>query len=332
MMNCHPQFDRSRLCLLPLKDRRHDLSLSNTLPLRRASAVSQEFTRVASEIIQANRQKSSVVLMMGAHVLRSGVQHFLIDMMERGYLNCLAVNGAFAIHDFEFALIGATTESVALYIKEGYFGLWQETGHINEIVTWAWQQKLGLGEAIGYTIEEEKLPYRNISVLANAYRLGIPVTVHVAIGCDITHEHPNFDGAAYGGTSYIDFLRLASVLESLEGGVVMNLGSAVMAPEVYLKALSMARNVARQKGRKISNITTLVCDLLELPLNYQEEPSKENPAYYYRPWKSMLVRTVADGGKSFYFKGRHRETVPQLWTALLDSNINNFHTPNSVTR
>jgi hypothetical protein len=319
MTNRYPQFDRSRLCLLPLEGRRHDLFLSSTLPLRKASAVNQEFTRVAYEIIEANKHKSSVVLMMGAHVLRSGVQLFLIDMMERGYLNCLAVNGAFAIHDYEFALIGATTESVALYIKEGYFGLWQETGQINEIVTWAWQQKMGLGEAVGHAIEEKKLPYREISVLANAHRLGIPVTVHVSIGCDITHDHPNFDGAAYGGTSYIDFLRLASVLESLEGGVVMNFGSAVMAPEVYLKALSMARNVARQKGQKISNITTLVCDLLELPPNYHEEPSKEDPAYYYRPWKTMLVRTVADGGKSFYFKGRHRETVPQLWTALLDA-------------
>ena len=318
MMNRWPQFDRARLYLLPLEDRLHDLSLSSTLPLLKASAVKQEFTKIASEIIEANKKKSSVVLMMGAHVLRSGVQHFLIDMMERGYLNCIAVNGAFAIHDFELALIGATTESVALYIKEGYFGLWRETGHINEIVTWAWQQKMGLGEAVGYAIEEEKLPYRETSILANAYRLGIPVTVHVAIGCDITHEHPNFDGAAYGGTSYIDFLRLASILESLEGGVVMNFGSAVMAPEVYLKALSMARNVARQEGRRISNITTLVCDLLELPPNYHDEPPKENPAYYYRSWKTMLVRTVADGGKSFYFKGRHKETVPQLWTALVN--------------
>ncbi len=318
MINRYPQFDRSRLCLLPLEDRRHDFSLSSTLPLLRTSAVNQEFTKIASEIIKANKQKSSVVLMMGAHVLRSGVQHFLIDMMERGYLNCLAVNGAFAIHDFELALIGATTESVVLYIKEGHFGLWQETGHINEIVAWAWQQKMGLGEAVGYAIEEENLPYREISILANAHRLGIPVTVHVAIGCDITHEHPNFDGAAYGGTSYIDFLRLASILESLEGGVVMNFGSAVMAPEVYLKALSMARNVARQKGQQISSITTLVCDLLELPPNYHDEPPKEDPAYYYRPWKTMLVRTVADGGKSFYFKGHHRETIPQLWTALVN--------------
>lgn len=319
MKNCYPQFDRSRLCLLPLRDRCHDLSLSKTLPLSKASVVNQVFTNTASEIIKANKNRSSVVLMMGAHVLRSGVQHFLIDMMERGYLNCISVNGAFAIHDYEFALVGATTESVGLYIKEGYFGLWQETGHINEIVSWAWEQKMGLGEAIGYAIQKEELHYRKFSILANAHRLGIPVTVHVAIGCDITHEHPNFDGAAYGGTSYIDFLRLASVLESLGGGVVMNFGSAVMAPEVYLKALSMARNVARQNGQKISNITTLVCDLLELPLNYQEEPLKEDPGYYYRPWKTMLVRTVADCGRSFYFKGLHKETIPQLWTALINS-------------
>jgi len=138
----------------------------------------------------------------------------------------------------------------------------------------------------------------------------------VGIGYDIVHEFPNCDGAAYGATSYTDFLRFAKILESLEGGVVMNFGSAVMAPEIFLKALSMVRNVARQEGRQICHFTTLVCDLLNLPDNYHEEPSKDNPYYYFRPWKTMLVRTVADGGESFYVKGHHAESIPALWTAI----------------
>ena len=316
MKNRHSQFDRSRLLLLPLEVRRHNLSISDILPLQEATDIDHYLKIIASDIIKANKNKSSVVLMMGAHVLRAGVQRYLIDMMKKGYLSCLAVNGAFVIHDFEFALIGATTESVATYIKEGHFGLWQETGRINEIVSWAWREQRGLGESVGYVIDQEQFPHRDISVLANAHRLGIPVTVHVGIGYDITHEHPNFDGAAYGGTSYIDFLRLAKIFESLEGGVVMNFGSAVMAPEVYLKALSMVRNVARQKGQTINHFTTLVCDLAELPENYLEEASAEDSTYYYRPWKTMLIRTVAEGGKSFYVRGHHRETIPQLWTAL----------------
>jgi len=137
----------------------------------------------------------------------------------------------------------------------------------------------------------------------------------VGIGYDILHEIPNW--AAYGAASYTDFLRFAKVLESLEGGVVMNFGSAVMAPEIFLKALSMVRNVARQ----ICHFTTLVCDLIDLPDNYREEASKDNPYYYFRPWKTMLVRTVADGGESFYVKGRHSETIPALWTAINEFDV-----------
>jgi len=236
--------------------------------------------------------------------------------MERGYLSCIAINGAGVIHDFEFALIGATTENVAHYIREGYFGLWEETGRINDIVTLAAKNNVGLGEAVGHVIEEERFPYRDISILAAGYRLCIPVTVHVGVGYDIVHQFPNCDGAAYGKTSYIDFLKFTKALESLEEGVVMNFGSAVMAPEIYLKALSMVRNVARQEGRRICHFTTLVCDLVDLPDNYHNEPSKDNPYYYFRPWKTMLSRTVADGGKSFYVQGRHAETIPDLRNAI----------------
>ena len=312
-------FDRDRLHIRPLAEREHLLDLSCILPLSPCLPAAGGFMEVAKSIRKARDQGSAVVLMMGAHVLRSGVQKYLIDMMEQGYLNGIAVNGAVIIHDYEFSLIGATTESVARYIRTGQFGLWQETGRINDIVTQAAQNGEGLGEAVGKVIEEESFPHRNISILAAAYRLGIPVTAHIGIGYDITHEHPNFDGASYGATSYRDFLKLVSIVERLEDGVVMNFGSAVMGPEIFLKALAMARNAAFQEKKEIRRFVTLVCDLADLPETYQKEPCRSNPKYYFRPWKTLLARTVSDGGESFYVQGDHRETVPQLWTAITKS-------------
>jgi len=310
------EFDRSRLKLAPLSGRKNNLTLRDILPLERHSIVRETFKTVASRIVTAKINNAALILMMGAHVFRSGVQRYIIDLMENGCLSCIATNGAGVIHDYEFALIGATTESVADYIRDGSFGLWQETGRINDIVSAAAKDKMGLGEGVGRVIEEEKFPNRDISILAAGYRLGIPVTVHVGIGYDIVHEHPNCDGAAYGQTSYTDFLRFTKLLELLEGGVVMSFGSAVMGPEVFLKVLAMVRNVAYQEGRHISQFTTLVCDIKSLPKNYHQEPSYNNPDYYFRPWKTMLVRTVADGGESFYVRGHHAETIPQLWTAI----------------
>jgi hypothetical protein len=314
------EFDTSRLKLLPLAQREHDVHLGSILPLKPVSEVAPLFSTMGSRIVNARRNpsSSSVVLMMGAHVLRTGVQRYLIDLIERGYITCVALNGAGVIHDFELALIGATTESVARYIKDGRFGMWNETGRINDIVRRGAKDGLGLGEALGQAIELEDFPHREISILAAGYRLRIPITVHVGIGYDIVHQYPNCDGAAYGATSYTDFLRFAGALEALDGGVVMNFGSAVMAPEVYLKALSMVRNVARQEGRQITNFSTLVCDLKSLPNNYACEASRDDPSYYFRPWKTMLVRTVADGGEGLYYQGTHRETIPQLWTAVMD--------------
>jgi hypothetical protein len=213
-------------------------------------------------------------------------------------------------------MAGETTESVALYIKDGRFGLWTETGVLNDVVAEGAKLGMGLGESVGREIWEKGYPNRDISVFAAGYRLGIPVTVHVGIGYDIIHHLPNFNGAAYGETSYRDFLRFAHVLESLEGGVLMNFGSSVMAPEVYLKALSMVRNVARQEGRTVSRFTTLVCDLQDLPEDYSGEADKGTAGYYFRPWKTMLVRTVADGGESFYKRMDHRHSFPVLWSAL----------------
>lgn len=310
------EFNREQLNIKPLEERTHDLDISAIRVLEKIEKPYPSITKVANRIQKAKTSGSAVILMMGGHVIRSGVQRYIIDMMEKGYLSCIAMNGAGMIHDFEFALIGATTESVATYIQEGQFGLWKETGRINDIINDAYRHNLGMGEAIGKAIAEGEFPYKDISILAAGYRLQIPITVHVGIGYDIIHEHPNCNGAATGATSYKDFLRFAKIVENLEGGVVMNFGSAVMAPEIFLKALSMARNIAHQENRVIKHFTTLVCDLHPLPQNFNQEPSKGDPSYYFRPWKTMLVRTVADGGESFYVQGRHSETIPALWSSI----------------
>ena len=310
------EFLRSRIKTRPLAERINDLDLRAILPLQSFSPIPLGIRETARRIKAAQKAEASIILMMGGHVLRSGVQKYLIDLMEKKMISCLSMNGAGVIHDYEFALIGKTTESVAKYIQEGQFGLWEETGRINDIINEAFSANLGMGEAIGRFILEGSFPRKDISLLAAGYRLHIPVTVHVGIGYDIIHAHPNCDGAATGATSYRDFLRFAAQVQKLEGGVVMNFGSAVMAPEVFLKALSMARNVARQSGEGIRHFTTLVCDLHPLPEDFHREPKRDSPAYYFRPWKTMLVRTVAEGGQSFYLNGPHAETVPALWSAL----------------
>ncbi|MDP2939761.1 MAG: deoxyhypusine synthase family protein [Candidatus Omnitrophota bacterium] len=311
-------FKRKSLNVKPLSERHHDLDLNviSELSVETNHKIVKTFRNIAQQIIIAKKKNASIILMMGGHVIRSGVQRFIIDLMERGYISCIAMNGSGIIHDFEFALVGATTESVARYIKKGQFGLWKETGKINDYINEGYKNGLGMGEALGKVILEGDFPYKDVSLLCTGYRLKIPVTVHVGIGYDIIHEHPNCNGAATGATSYQDFLYFAKIVQNLENGVVMNFGSAIMAPEVFLKALSMARNVAHQKGKSINRFATLVCDLYELPDKFNKEPDKNNVSYYFRPWKTMLVRTVAEGGKSFYIKGKHAQTLPALWQAI----------------
>jgi hypothetical protein len=318
-MSRYPLFDRALLRLNPLSERQHDLTIEVVLPLRPVPVIDQAFNLVGASIVSAKNQGAARILMMGAHVLRKGCQLYIIDLLRKGFISCLAVNGAVAIHDYELALIGATTESVAKYIRNGQFGLWRETGKLNDIVSDAAKKGLGAGEAIGRAIWESSFPHKKLSVLAAAWAYGVPVTVHVGIGNDIIAEHPNFDGEAWGKASYTDFLIFTHEAVSLEGGVVMNFGSAVMAPEVYLKALAMVRNASGGEVGNIAKITTLVCDLHDLPQNVTEEAPKNSAAYYFRPWKTMLVRTVADGGQGLYVKGDHSQTMPQLWTACLQA-------------
>lgn len=315
------QFDRSLLKLKPLSEREHDLTRDCFIyphsPYERCADPALPI--LADRIRTASRNGRSVVLMLGAHVLRSGAGPLLIDLMQRGLVSHIALNGAGAIHDYEFALIGQTCESVARYVRSGEFGLWMESGNINTAAVEAQREGIGLGEAIGRRIVVERFPFAETSVLAAGYRLRVPVTVHVAIGQDIIHEHPNFDGAATGAASYADFLVFTQAVSGLEGGVLLSVGTAVMGPEVYLKALSMARNVAMQEGRTIRHFTTGVFDLVSLDADalHQEAP-KTTATYYFRPCKTILVRTVADGGESHYVQGDHRLTVPTLYHLILE--------------
>ena len=321
MQSKYPVFDRSRLRIRPLLERDHDMDMGYLLQLEEQveeadSDLRDSLALVAPRLTPA--RPGARILMMGAHVIKSGVSRQVIDLLKRGAFTHVAMNGAGAIHDFELARIGATTESVARYIRTGEFGLWDDTGILNDWAVDAARLGLGLGENFGRRILEERFPYREVSILAHAYELGIPVTLHVGVGYDITHEHPNCQGAAYGEGSYRDFLIFARTVEDLEGGIMVSLGSVIMGPEVYLKALAMARNVARQEGRRIADFMTAVFDLVPIQGNVHKELPKTDPGYYFRPHKTILVRTVADGGQSLYIRGDHRVTVPALRRAVID--------------
>ena len=312
------QFDRSKLDILPLEERIHDVDLQKVLLYPGGDIPEFEHPALqplAEAVIRARRENNATVLMMyGAHVIRTGNALYMIELMKRGLVTHFATNGAGSIHDFELAMIGHTCESVAKYISEGQFGLWKETGLINDIIVQGAKEGLGWGESVGRYIWENNFPYREQSVLAMGYHLQVPCTVHIGIGNDIINEHPNADGAAMGKCSYTDFLIYAKSIENLEHGVFLNFGSAVAGPEVYLKALAMARNVAKQENRKISDFKTAVFDIQGITDadDYSAAPPKSDPRYYFRPWKTILARTVADGGESFYVCGEHNRTLPNL--------------------
>lgn len=315
------EFDRSRLKIRPLAERTHDLHFDHWLQLTDPAPpfTHPDLAVLKQRLTKAKENGSARILMMGAHLLRAGVNRHLIELIRGGWIDHIAMNGAGIIHDYELARIGATTESVARYIRTGEFGLWTETGELNEVIDSASRNGLGLGEAAGELIARSTFPHRDLSVAAAAWREDVPLTVHAGIGYDIIHEHPNCNGAALGDASYRDFLIFASTIERLEGGVLLNFGSAIMGPEVYLKALAMARNVARQEGRSVTHFATAVFDIVPIGGDFHRELAKTDPGYYFRPHKTMLVRTVADGGESFYFCGNHRATFPALYRILMES-------------
>ena len=333
-MTTYKIFDRSRLRIKPLSKRESDLSINSFLNLdsNYTKIEHPDFGSIARDILDARKNKSSVMLIMGAHVIKAGVSRYIIDLMEKDFITHVAMNGAGPIHEFELAMKGQTTESVARYIKTGEFGLWRETGKLNDIIKHTKRKGMGMGEGIGKFIEESSYRFKDISILAAGWRLKIPVTVHVGIGYDIIYEHPNCDGAAMGETSYRDFLIFANSVENLEGGVVLCFGTAVMGPEIFLKALAMARNVSADGRRvagsrrmaamnvsgSINRFSVAVFDIVRIDGDFRKQPDKTNPQYYYRPWKTLLVRTVAGGGKSYYICGDHSATVPSLYHSVTE--------------
>lgn len=321
MPSRYEQFDRGRLEIQPLAAREHDVTIADLLDVSGDAGRFEhpDLPAVADAVAAAVGRGAPVLWMTGAHVIKQGLSRYVIDAVRRGWAAGIAGNGACAIHDYELARIGATSESVARYIREGRFGLWRETGELNDVVRAGDAEGLGFGEAVGRAVsagDEECFPHADASIFAAAWEAGVPATVHVGVGYDIVHEHPNADGAAIGSASYRDFLIFARLVERLEGGVLLCFGSAVMAPEVLLKALAMARNVAARQGRRIADFTTAVFDLLELSGDLDREASKDSPEYYYRPYKTLLVRTVRDGGRSIYVRGDHRATIPALHALL----------------
>jgi len=318
MASRYEQFDPNKLTILPLDQRRNLVSIDDVLLVgdRPMPLDNDDIASVARAVSEANKNGAAVVLMIGAHTIKQGLSRYLIDFIRRGWISIIACNGACTIHDYELARIGATSESVAENIGPGQFGMWRETAELNDIVAAGNAEGLGLGESVGRAISQSDFPHKDVSVFAAAWEAGIPATVHIGIGHDIIHQHPNFDGAAAGQASYRDFLIYAKVIENLQHGAILCFGTAVMGPEVYLKTLSMARNVAAGEGREILDFTSAVFDLVDLGDDLQSEAPKDTPEYYYRPFKTILVRTVRDGGRSFYIRGDHLATIPALHAAL----------------
>jgi hypothetical protein len=257
----------------------------------------RDFREFIGRVRKAAGSKRPILFGCGAHVIKVGLQPILIDLMERGFVQGLALNGAGIIHDFEIAFAGQTSEEVAEQIRDGSFGAARETGEwLNRAIRDGAKESLGLGAAVGRMIETSRFPHKRLSLLAAGYRLGIPVTVHVALGTDIIHFHPGVDGAAIGDTSLRDFFTFASLVGRLEGGVYINVGSTVLLPEVFLKAVSFVRN----KGVRLERFTTAVFDFNK----------------HYRPDQNVVRRPLGPKGKGFYFVGAHEIMIPLLAAAL----------------
>jgi len=264
--------------------------------------VARDFRRVVDAVASAAARKRGVVLMLGGHIVKTGLAPLLVQLMERGVVTHVAMNGSAAIHDYEIARFGGTSEDVATGLKDGTFGMAEETGReMNEAFTRGSAASQGMGESLGAALDAATLVHPELSVILNAWRHGIPVTVHAAIGAEIIHQHPAADGKAIGDTSHRDFRRLASGLEALDdGGVALNLGSAVIMPEVFLKALTIARNL---NGGKPQNFVT--CDL--------------DMTRHYRPRMNVVQRPTLHSGKGYEITGHHELMVPLLVWAVLDS-------------
>ena len=302
--------DMSSVTTYPLRDRINKISVHDFATVPESSTdvspflaslpkilKAPDFLALVDDIVAAHQNKKPVIVMMGGHVIKCGLSPLLIDLVKRGVITGFAFNGASSIHDFEIALIGETSEDVSAYLQTGQFGMWEETGQLmNTAIQRAADTGTGMGEALGKQLVEMDAPYNTYSLLAAGVQDDIPITVHVAIGTDIIHQHPSANGAAIGAASFTDFQLLTTLVTDLEGGVVLNLGSAVILPEVFLKALTIARNL----GHTVSRFTAANFDM-----NQQ-----------YRPVENVVKRPTEMGGKGWTFTGHHELMIPLLVQAI----------------
>src|SRR3989338_4276730 len=294
--------DFNKIRTIPIKQRKNKVKLSDLVKPENSKILmdSIELNELADITTNAAVRNKQVIVMMGAHVIKVGMSLLIIDLMKKGVVKHIAMNGAGPIHDFELALIGETSEYVENTIEDGTFGMIEETGKIlNDAIKEGAENNLGYGYSIGKKISDLNLKNKEYSILYNAYKLSIPVTVHVAIGTDIIHQHPSCDGAAIGKTSYQDFKIFAESVSKLEEGVILNLGSAVILPEVFLKALTVARNL----GFKVEKITAANFDMNN----------------HYRPRENVVKRPTSLGGTGFTIIERHEKTIPTLHRKIIES-------------
>lgn len=265
-----------------------------------AQLAANDFRAVVDAIVGAHQKARPVIWAMGAHVIKCGLSLLVIELMKRDVISAVALNGAGAIHDVEIALIGETSEDVAQGLADGSFGMAEETGKlINEAIAEGTTDEMGMGQLLGRKLVQVGASHCDYSILANAFQLGVPVTVHVAIGTDIVHMHPTAEGGPTGIATFRDFRLLAAVVSDLgEGGVYLNIGSAVLLPEVFLKALTLARNL----GYDVSGFTTVNLDMQQ----------------HYRPLQNVVSRPAALGGKGYALTGHHELMLPLLVQTIIE--------------
>lgn len=251
-------------------------------------------------IVRAHKTKKAVIFMSGAHVIKCGLNPVLIELIRKRIITCLALNGACLIHDFELAFQGETSEDVAGNLENGRFGMAKETAEfLNQAIREGVSSGYGLGDSVARKISNSKLAHKNLSLLYHAFKYKIPVCVHIAIGTDTIHQHPSFDAGLAGEGSLRDFkMLIENVVHLNNGGVVLNFGSAVILPEVFLKALNLVRNL----GYQVKNFTTANFDMI----------------YHYRPNQNVVMRPVISGGRGYYFIGHHEIMLPLLTQAIID--------------
>ena len=309
----YEEFDLSGVKTYPLRSRQSKVSLAQfATPYKKGAGIdgllrslpgllaAHDFKDVIAAIVAAKKNSRAIVWGLGAHVLKTGLSPILVDLMERGFVSAIATNGAGVIHDFEIALSGNTSEDVDATLGPGTFGMAEETGtQLNRAINEGAAAGLGLGQSVGKHLDAAKPAFAQISVIASAWRLQIPVTVHVAVGTDIIHMHPQASGAAIGEASLRDFKYFVSTVARLEGGVYLNCGSAVVLPEVFLKAVAIARN----DGRSLDGLTTVNLDFLR----------------QYRPLTNVVTRPTSGSGKGYSLTGHHELMLPLLAAALIEA-------------